>query len=142
MFKEKVKDMAIGADKPMSKKKVRDMTADEKRKLLLKKQKTLMTLTGATAATPIVIFGSRALAADISEIAEQIFQWIGAGGIVAGIVILIVGVMTFFTAEDDGPQKSKGKGQIVAGIGALAVGAAIAAAAGTIAGWVSDAFSS
>lgn len=127
----------------MFKEKVKDMTADEKRKLSLKKQKALMTLTGATAATPIAIFGSRALAdADIQTIAEQIFQWIGAGGIVLGIVILIVGVMTFFSAEDDGPQKSKGKGQIAAGIGSLAVGAAIIAAANTIAGWVSDAFSS
>lgn len=126
----------------MFKEKVKDMTADEKRKLSLKKQKALMTLTGATAATPIAILGSRALAADIEEIATQIFQWVGAGGIVLGIVILIVGVMTFISAEDDGPQKSKGKGQIAAGIGSLAVGAAIAAAAGTIAGWVSDAFSS
>lgn len=142
MFKEKVKDMTIEADKPMSKEKVRDITADEKRKLLLKKQKVLMTLTGATAATPIAILGSRALAVEVSDIAEQIFQWVGAGGIVLGIVILIVGIMTFFSAEDDGPQKSKGKGQIAAGIGSLAVGAAIAAAAGTIAGWVSDAFSS
>ncbi|MGN0240217.1 MAG: hypothetical protein ACI4CS_00870 [Candidatus Weimeria sp.] len=124
-------------------KKVQEMTADVKKKLSVKKQRALMTLAGATATTPIAVLGSQAMASvDVSEIATQIFQWVGAGVIVLGIVILIVGIATFFSAEDDGPQKSKGKGQIAAGITSLAVGAAITAAAGTLADWVSSAFDS
>lgn len=118
------------------------ITADVKKRLSCAKQKALMALAGATATAPIGLLTFRALAAvDVSTIAEQIFTWVGAGGTVLGIVILIVGVMQFFSAEDDGPQKSKAKGQIAAGIGAIAVGAAIMGLASTIAGWVADAFS-
>lgn len=125
----------------MFKRREKDLTAGEKSMLSLTKQQSLTALAGVASTAPMAIFAAKALASvDIQAIAEQIFQWIGGGVIVIGIVTFVVGIGTFFSAEDDGPQKNKGKGQIAAGIGALAVGAAIIGLASQLADWVSGAF--
>lgn len=119
--------------------------ADINSRLVAGRQRVASALMGAGASVPMVMAYLSAYAAppEVNKIAKQIIQWVGAGGIVIGVITIIVGIMTFFGAEDDGPQKSKGKGQIAAGVGVTAVGGAMATEtmASTIAGWISGAFS-
>lgn len=111
-------------------------------RLAAKKQKLFSALLGTALTAPAASMMMTAMAVDVTDVATNLIKWVGGGAIVLGIITLVVGLMTFFGAEDDGPQKSKGKGQIAAGIVVIAVGGALQTTlADTMAGWIADAFS-
>lgn len=102
----------------------------------------VMSIVGASGVTPLAMNIFSAMAVDSKEVATLLVKWIGGGAMVLGIITLVIGLMTFFGAEDDGPQKAKGKGQIAAGIVVIAVGGALQTLlADQIGDWISDAFS-
>lgn len=109
--------------------------------LKMRAKQGVMSIIGAASMTPVMMSMSNVLADNPTEaIAQKIIGWVGAGGIVIGVITLAVGLMTFFGAEDDGPQKQKGKSQIAAGIGVVAVGGVLMTQANWFAGQISNAF--
>lgn len=129
--------------KAMDLKKIKAKTDVVSSSIAARGKQLVMSVVGASGVTPIALNLLSASADSAGDIASQLVKWIGAAAIVLGIITLVVGLMTFFGAEDDGPQKAKGKGQIAAGIVVIAVGGAmqtdtISSQIGT---WVDDAFS-
>lgn len=66
-------------------------------------------------------------ASGVSTIFDMVFSLLSKAMLAIGVMIAIMGVVSYTTADDDGPQKKKGATQIGSAIALIALGGSLAA---------------